>query len=182
LAIVYLVRHGKAAASWEEEWDPGLNGIGREQAKQVAKTLKPLGPMDIISSPLVRARETAAPLSRAWNKPPRIEDRIGEIPSPGMALENRSRWLIELMGKSWPDLDPALREWRRQVISAMLDLDRDTVAFSHYIAINAVVGEASGDGSVICFSPTNCSVTSIEVNNGKMSLVELGNSAVTEVM
>ncbi|HEY3101908.1 MAG TPA: histidine phosphatase family protein, partial [Methylomirabilota bacterium] len=53
---LYLVRHGKAAASFSEARDPGLDDAGAAQAEAMAERLAPLGPLPIITSPLRRTR------------------------------------------------------------------------------------------------------------------------------
>ena len=37
---IYMIRHGKAAAGWDGDADPGLNELGRTQAEAVAKKCK----------------------------------------------------------------------------------------------------------------------------------------------
>ena len=61
-----LVRHGRAAAGWGADLDPGLDELGRTQAENVAKVLAPQGPLPIVTSPLRRCQETAAPLAALW--------------------------------------------------------------------------------------------------------------------
>ena len=63
---IHLVRHGRAAAGWDVDRDPGLDALGAQQAAAVAERLAPLGPLEILSSPLRRCRETAGPLAAAW--------------------------------------------------------------------------------------------------------------------
>ncbi len=85
--------------------DPGLDALGREQAQAVARKLAGLGPLPVLSSPLKRAQQTAAPLAALWNCTPAIEEAVAEIPSPkGMTLESRVAWLRKLMGGSWRDV------------------------------------------------------------------------------
>ena len=50
--------------------DPGLDALGHSQAEAVAQKLASLGPLPILSSPLRRTRETAAPLAKLWNVEP----------------------------------------------------------------------------------------------------------------
>ena len=33
---IYMIRHGKAAAGWDGDADPGLDDVGRAQAENVA--------------------------------------------------------------------------------------------------------------------------------------------------
>jgi broad specificity phosphatase PhoE len=60
---VYLVRHGEAAASWETAVDPGLSVAGQQQAQALLDTFGATPPRRLVSSPLQRAQETAAPLA-----------------------------------------------------------------------------------------------------------------------
>ena len=178
---IYLVRHGHAASGWGLELDPGLDDTGRFQAKAAAQKLAPLGPLPIISSPRARARETAHPLAEIWNIKPVIEDRVGEIRFPSETPADRIHWLKEVMADQWPVLDQDLQQWRREVIEALLSVDTDTVIFTHYIAINAAVGQAIEDDRVVCFSPDNASITVVETNGNNLCLVERGTEADTRV-
>jgi broad specificity phosphatase PhoE len=90
---LYLVRHGRAAAGWDTDPDPGLDEIGKQQAIEVGARLAPLGPLHVEVSPLRRCQETAAPLLAAWRLPLMIEPRIAEIPSPEGVADGRSRHL-----------------------------------------------------------------------------------------
>ena len=93
---LYLVRHGKASANWAVAADPGLDEIGRAEAEATAQELASKGPLPILSSPLARARETAAPLERLWEAHARIEPGVAEVPSPDVPLETRGEWLRAL--------------------------------------------------------------------------------------
>ena len=87
---LYLVRHGRAAAGWNTDADPGLDLIGQGQAETLAEQLADAGPLLIESSPLRRCRETAAPLALLWDRPIAIEPRMAEIPSPDGVDDGRS--------------------------------------------------------------------------------------------
>jgi broad specificity phosphatase PhoE len=56
------------------------------------------------------------------------------------------------------------------------------VVFSHFVAINVAVGEATGDDRVTVFSPDHCSVTVLDVVDGTLRLVERGAEAATRVL
>ena len=112
VARIYLVRHGEASAHWTDATDPGLSMLGNEQARTVAKRLAPLGPLTIATSPLRRARETAAPLATAWQTAARIVAAVAEIPSPDIPIGERSTWLTRLMQGSWSSTDSVLHAWR----------------------------------------------------------------------
>jgi broad specificity phosphatase PhoE len=178
MAKIYMMRHGKAEAGFGGALDPGLDALGREQAQAVAQKLKPIGPLPILSSPLARTQQTAAPLAKLWNTTPIIEPAVAEIPSPdGMGLEERVVWLRKLMGGSWRDATPDLAQWREHCIAMVEAMAQDTVIFSHYVAINVIMGAAIKDDRVVVFSPENCSVTVFETDTQSLRLIEKGAEA-----
>ena len=82
---IYLCRHGKTAWNAERRIQ-GLNDIelnhkGLEQADFLAKFLKSQinAPIRIISSPLLRAKQTAAVIGEALDVPVETDERIIEI-------------------------------------------------------------------------------------------------------
>ena len=185
MARIYMVRHGRAAAGWNVDPDPGLDELGRSQALAVATELVPRGAMDVVTSPLLRCRQTAFPTVTAWGTEARVEPRVGEIPSPaGYDLENRVDWLREAMAGTWTEVAERsgvhYRAYRDSVAAAVGELRRDTVVFSHFIAINAAIGAATGDDRVVIASLDNCSVTVLDVSgDGTLTLVETGGEADT---
>jgi len=176
-----MVRHGRAEAGFGDALDPGLDALGREQARVTAKRLADIGPLPIVSSPLKRARETAAPLAQLWKREPAIEEAIAEIPSQAKTLAERAQWLRGFMAGSWREASLELAAWRENAIAALAALSEDTVIFSHFIAINVAAGAALGDERVVVFSPDNCSVTILESEAGRLRLIEQGHEAVTKV-
>src|SRR2546428_4927222 len=109
---LYLIRHGRASAGFAEAQDPGLDEVGRAQAQAIAQELGPLGPLPLVTSPLKRARETAAPFEALWGLQARVEPDVGEIPSPVADLQVRAAWLRQALQGRWSDLPPAYQEWR----------------------------------------------------------------------
>jgi broad specificity phosphatase PhoE len=178
MARIYMVRHGRAAAGFGENMDPGLDELGRQQADAVADKLQGLGPRLILSSPLRRTQETAAPLAKIWSRAPVIEHAVAEIPSPkGMGLEERVVWLRKTMAGSWREVPPQLAEWREACVASIAGLREDAVVFSHYVAINVLMGAAVSDDRLVVFSPENCSVTVFDNVGGKLRLLEKGSEA-----
>lgn len=182
MARIYLVRHGHAAGDWGSARDPGLDDAGREQARAAAQHLRELGPLDLVSSPLARARETADALAGLWRVPVRTEPRVGEIPSPEPGLAERARWLRAVMTRRWRDLDDSLHGWRDGVVEALAGLAGDTVVFTHFVAINAAVGVATADDRVVVFHPDNASVTVLANDSGTLTLIRKGREADTRVV
>lgn len=181
---VHMVRHGRAAAGWDVDPDPPLDELGRRQALGVAGKLSSRGPLHVMSSPLLRCQQTAFPLATAWKREVEIESRVGEIPSPGgYALEDRVTWLREVMAGTWTEAAAKSGEryatYRRSIADCIAGLTADTVVFSHFVAINAVIGAATDDDRVLIASLDNCSVTTFDVHEGTISLVEVGGEADT---
>jgi broad specificity phosphatase PhoE len=181
--VVVLVRHGRAASGWDGDLDPGLAPDGAAQADHFAGRLGALAPVDLVSSPLRRARETAAPLERAWSVTARVEPAIGEIVAPAghAGLEARGAWLREAMAGTWSDLGDEHHQWRSALIEALRAVETDTILFSHFIAVNVAVGAATGDDRVVCFAPGYCSATVLQVTGTGLDLLHLGDTGRTTV-
>jgi broad specificity phosphatase PhoE len=180
MTLVRLVRHGRAAAGWDADPDPGLDDIGRRQAEAVASVLTSHGPMPIVTSPLRRCRETAAPLAAAWSSDAVVDAAVAEIPSPeGIPMGERVEWLRTAMRGTWSDLGPRYTGFRDGVAARIAACTEPTVVFSHFVAINAVIGAATGDDRLVIRSLDNCSVTVVEVADGRIRLVEGGHEADT---
>jgi broad specificity phosphatase PhoE len=177
---VYLVRHGRAAAGWDADRDPPLDDLGRSQADAVADRLAPLGPLAVVSSPLLRCRQTASPLATRWGVEARVDHAVAEIPSPeGVDMTERVTWLRAAMSGEWSALEPRYTNFRDGVVGAVIALPSDTVVFSHFVAINALIGHALGDDRLLIRSLDTCSVTVVEVVEGRLRLVEAGHEADT---
>ncbi len=182
MARIYMVRHGKAAASFGESADPGLDDLGRQQAEGAARTLSKLPPMKLITSPLRRARETSLPLAALWKRDAAVENAVAEIPSPhGLGLAKRAEWLRGFMQGSWHGASPDLATWREACVAALVAQKEDVVVFSHFIAINVAAGSALGDDRVILYPPDNGSITILETDGTRLHLLERGAQADTKV-
>ena len=69
---IYMVRHGRASAGWDTALDPGLDELGQAQAREAADQLQSLQLSNLITSPLLRCQQTAAPLAQMWNVVPQV--------------------------------------------------------------------------------------------------------------
>lgn len=184
MARIYLVRHGEAAAGWGEDPDPGLSEAGHRQAAAMANALASLGPLPVVSSPLRRARETAAPLAAHWSVSAEIEPLVAEVPAPSMALEERQAWLRGIMTGGWTEADVAnaqLAPWRQGIVDRLQAIEQDSVVVCHFVVINVAVGAASGDDRVVVFRPDYCSVSILDATSDGLRLVETGRAAETVV-
>ena len=178
---ILLVRHGQAAGTYTDDMDPGLSEVGQRQADAVARQLTAELPLTLISSPLRRARETAEPLRQMQETNLQIEDRVSEIPSPGLSLDERGAWLHSVMQGVWSQQAAELLSWREALLDCLRSQPEDCAVFSHYVAINVAAGYAQGDDGVTVFSPNNTSVTEFSNDSGDLVLVRRGDQAVTRV-
>jgi phosphohistidine phosphatase len=82
---LYLVRHAEAARGEPDELRP-LTVDGREAARALGARLAAEGarPDAVLTSPLLRARETAAELGRALGREPEPDERL----APGATVES----------------------------------------------------------------------------------------------
>jgi probable phosphoglycerate mutase len=181
---IFLVRHGEAAASWGESPDPGLSDLGRQQAQDAADQLQQqlvlVKEAQLISSPLQRALETAVPLSRALRQPVQEDTAFREIPSP-VPLAERQAWLRQFMQQQWHEQTEDLEAWRREALRQLQEFRQPAVVFTHFLVINAVVGQVLGRPQTLCFWPANGSITHLRRNGTELELVALGKELETRV-
>lgn len=150
-----LVRHGRTSANaaglLQGHIDNPLDPLGLQQAAAIAEALDGLDRPRVLSSPLLRARQTAA----ALQLPVEIDDRFIELDYGGLdgvpvrevEAATWARWRAE------PDFVPAggesLAGLQTRVEQACRDLaaeagERDVVVFSHVSPIKAAVAWALG--------------------------------------
>lgn len=179
---IYLVRHGEAAASWAQSSDPGLSELGISQAGEAAELLlAQLGPeAALLSSPLARAQETARPLATALDKAVAINSAFKEIPAP-VPLPERQTWLRQFMQQRWDEQPASLHAWRESAIDELLALEQTTVIFTHFLVINAVVGQLQQRPETLVFWPDNASITRLKRQGDTLQLVALGKQMSTVV-
>jgi broad specificity phosphatase PhoE len=182
MARLYLVRHAEPAALWGAHPDPGLSELGHDQASRVAKHLASLGAKYILTSPLARCQETAAPTVLALGMAATLTRAVAEIPVPADVTDHRS-WLTRVMNSKWSDnyISEGLRNWRDGIAQALLAQKEDTIIFSHFVAINAAVGLASAQDDVIVFKPGHASITILETQSDQLRLIQHGNESATQL-
>lgn len=186
---LFLIRHGKPAATWgEADEDPGLDAQGKAQAEAARDHLLSL-PLDqrpnrVVSSPLRRCRETAEPTARALGVDIEIDRRVGEIPTPSnLPAADRAAWLKQVFQGRWQDAkgDMDYVEWRDSVGRSLVDRG-GTAVFSHFVAINAVMSHLTGTDQVLSFRPDHASITVLASDGARLCLVAQGPEASTGVL
>jgi broad specificity phosphatase PhoE len=179
--VIYLIRHGEAAAGWGDHPDPGLSALGAKQAEAVAAQLSAVSITNIISSPMQRCRETSAPLSGLLSLTPAISPAVSEIGTPP-DIEDRVAWLRHLMAGTWTEAGPQFVSWRAEMGAFVDALPPHTAVFSHFVAINALCGFLEDDDQVTVFRPGHCSVTRLERRAGPLRVAEYGSESATRVL
>ena len=168
-ACVRLVRHGEPAEAIGV--DPGLSERGHAQAALLAR----LSPALLVSSPLRRARETAAPIEAAWSVVARVDPTYRELPSGHVDSGERRAWLRVALAVTFAELGDEQRAWRDAIVAAVRACREDTVITTHAVVINAVTGFCQGDDAVLAWVPAHASVTEVRVDvDGTLTLVARG--------
>ena len=96
---VYLCRHAQAAAGEPDELRE-LTPAGLEQAQALGAALAARAepPVLVLTSPLIRARQTAAEIARATGAPVSVEDAL----APGATAATLAGAVVRLDGVSGP--------------------------------------------------------------------------------
>jgi broad specificity phosphatase PhoE len=93
--LVILVRHAERAA--EPAGDPGLTPAGEQRAQALAQALAGLRVNAIVTTPLRRARDTAAPLAKALGLQPQIVEARGAAHVPAVVEAVRAQTGVVLV-------------------------------------------------------------------------------------
>ncbi|MAN75554.1 MAG: histidine phosphatase family protein [Henriciella sp.] len=179
--MIYLVRHGEAEAGWGTSPDPGLSALGLKQAEAVAEQLASQPVNQILASPMRRCQETSRPFAGQSGLQVSTEPAVTEIPTPD-GLDDRVDWLRGFMAGTWDAAPPVVADWREALVGKLASIENHTVVFTHFIAINTIVGHLSGSDAVTSFRPGHCSVTKLQRENDVLRIVERGSEAATRVL
>lgn len=185
---IVLIRHGEAAKS-PANADPGLTGLGQQQAGRLADSLQRQFPegegVRLISSPKSRALQTAMPIATRWHRHIEEATNVIEIPSPqGLPLAERGNWTRQLIKGDWDSLSPEQIQWRKGVMDFLLQLEEPvsdkiiqadtTLVFCHFMVINSAVANIRNSCKVAQFHPDYTSQTHLSIHNGLIEIIELG--------
>lgn len=180
---IWLVRHGQAAAGMEE-LDPGLTETGHRQAAAAAAALTGAPAVRLVVSPLRRTRETAAPIAAALGLAPEIRHEVAEVFDPEVTVEERQANIGPLMAGTWSDQTAHLQLWRQRVVDTLVGLAREATAaggelvvVSHYVAIGAAIGAATGNDHVVPVHMANAAITRLALEHERLSLIEAASIA-----
>lgn len=198
---LYFVRHGETA--WNKlrkvqgHSDIELNEYGRHLARETAKGLKEIDFCAAYTSPLVRARETAEIILSGRNTPIYDEPRIMEMGfgvCEGMCCrgENRdpgsdefNKFFTDTANYKVPEGGESIQEVEERVSDFLEELylredlqDKNVLITTHGAALTAMLNCIKGNKEIAQFwgkgVPKNCSVTEVDVQGGKPSIIQEG--------
>jgi glucosyl-3-phosphoglycerate phosphatase len=197
--VIHVVRHGRTRSNcvglvmgWADE---SIEPDQHDAAVAVAARLAAApAPVRVVSSPLARARDTAAPLAAALTVDLETDARLGELyqgPWEGLAeSEVARRWPLEWsVWRSAPetlDLDgrETLTALYARVADAFEDLVRSSVAatvavFTHDAVVRAAVAWTLrvGPATYRHIDVVNCSITTIHASTSGARLVALNDTS-----
>ncbi|HSO96342.1 MAG TPA: histidine phosphatase family protein [Acidimicrobiia bacterium] len=171
--------------------DPGLSRQGHLQAARLADWLaeEPIGA--VLTSPLRRARETAAPVAATLGVTAEVVDGVAEydaaageyIPIEELRAAKDERWFATVEGR-WADVggvDP--REFQARVVPAVETLiDRfggqRVVVVTHGGVLNVYLAHVVGTERLLWFHPEYTSISRVAAaRTGQRSIATLNETA-----
>ena len=179
---IWLVRHGEAAAAFDQNTDPPLSDLGHEQAMRSAEWLSQCVPdgASLLTSPKLRAIQTGEPFAGLRESVLDIDRRFIELPSPG-ELSERKDWIQRVLKGRWSELPESVHDWQRDIVATIDALQAPTVIFSHFLVINTVAAHMSGEDAVLQCLPANGSVHHLRVDGERWQWIEQGEMLQTVV-
>jgi len=187
-----LVRHAEPVRveGGDRPADPHLTRRGHEQAQRLAAWLADETVDHLVTSPLVRARETGARVAEAVGLAPEVVEGVAEwdagsheyIPVEELRLLQDERWFAMIEGR-WGNgaVDPVA--YRNQVVDAIEALiarfpARRVVVVCHGGAINAYLGHVVGIERPLWFEPAYASISRVAASRtGVRSIVSVNETA-----
>lgn len=176
---IYLLRHGETAWNREERlqghFDVPLNRVGIRQARELARRLEKLRVGWVFTSPLARARQTAAIIGAKISCPLSVRDDLREIDHgiwAGMTMQTIERrypdqlavWRLE-PGRLCLEGGERLQEAYGRAahfLSSLLKsaLERDVLVVGHGVTNSLILCAAAGTaiGKMGSYSQPNGSI------------------------
>lgn len=190
-----LIRHAEPvrveAGPGEPPADPPLSEEGAAKARLAAAWLAAEGVDHVASSPLRRARETAAPLAARLGIEPEVVEGIGEFDRrdasyiPFEELPRDHEKFAAMVEGRWTDIDGWTDplSFREQVVSAVEGLVERfpggrVALFSHAGVINVYLGHVLGISRALWFYPGYASVSRVAAaRSGERGVVSVNETA-----
>lgn len=193
---LYLIRHGET--DWNREkkvqgsTDIPLNENGRRLAEEAGKGMRDMEIDLAFTSPLMRARETAKLVLKGRDVPIYEDKRIQEISFgvlEGICLEEERASCEQVKrffyatgdyevpegGESIPELEARVRDFLEELYRKPELQDKHILISTHGAALTAMLHVMRGETGPVDFwsrgVPKNCSVTEVEVKDGKPEIL-----------
>lgn len=177
---IHLVRHGETVgAETGYAGDPALTRIGEQQSALTADHLTTLGVSSVYVSPLLRARQTAAPMASLLGTTPMTLPEMAEISLgdyPGDQIVGRERPKIDFEawgGDSGHDFNMRVISGFQMMIESIRRETHQSIALiTHGGTINVILDYVAGiqfDGEMRHLL-ANCSVSTLEIGASSGSL------------
>ena len=196
MALILLIRHGENEYTRTGKlagWTSGvsLNAAGKKQAQALVERLKPVPIKHIYSSPLERARETAAPLAEARGLKVTVREGLGEVRYgrwTGQSLKRLARTKLWRVVQGLPSaMQFPEGETMRGAQLRLVD-ELEQIARAHLKDVVAVVSHSDPIKLAVAFylgipldlfqrlQIQTCSVTVLRLGQGQPSLVKLNDT------
>ena len=166
---IIFIRHGEASDAWGDHLDPGLSNNGILQANNLLnhKELQNLKDFSFMSSPKSRAIETGKPLAKKFDKKLNIDEVFIEIPSKDIAQEKKQEWLKNIVQTKIDNLPDFIQSWSDDIYFKTKSLEQNTIIFTHFMVINALLSKLSNKDTLMYFYPDYTSVIKIVIRNNE---------------
>lgn len=192
--LIYLMRHGQT--EWNVSFrmqgrsDVPLNEVGLEQARKAAAGMRQI-PFDcILSSPLMRARQTAEIIAEGRQVPVRVVPCLAELdfgalegkcrldyPEAQTYFHDPEHYVPWAGGETYGELDDRCADALEHVLQPLETTCGHVLVCSHAAFITGIVRRIL-DRPLRDFwidpPQTNCSCTIVECKNGAFRVVERG--------
>ena len=168
---IIFVRHGEAESSFGAHPDPALSKNGVEQSLKLIDhdQLQSLEDFIFISSPKLRAIETAKPIANKFNKEIKIDETFIEIPTEDIEMNRKQEWLKQIIRKEKNQLPNNIKLWEKNIFQKIKSFHKSTIIFSHFMVINSILSTLSNNKNLLYFYPDYTSVTKIIKLNGELN-------------
>lgn len=189
-----LVRHAEPVRiedATDGPADPPLTDAGAANARRVGAWLAAEGVDHVVTSPLRRARETAAPLADALGLEPEMIEGVGEFDARDASYipfeeipRDHERFTAMIEGR-WTDIpgwsDPG--EFQRAVVGSLGRVveahpGRRVAVFTHAGTVNVYLGHVLGLDRLLWFYPGYASISRVAASRtGARSVVSVNETA-----
>jgi len=182
---LYLVRHGQTEGNAKHLFigstDLPLDPLGERQAVEVGARFASIAIDELISSPMLRARQTAAEIARTTGKQPVIVEGLSEIDFgiiEGLTIAQVLEQFPEMRAKmddianvdlQWPEGESRVT-FNDRVLTAFLGIleryvNQTVAVVCHGGVIGSFVAQVEGGSpsDFLKYAVQNCSVTHLEV-------------------